>query len=200
MFDSRERPTFERKSVKIERDARIANSDADVDADEYMDNAAEQAYGADMEGEGFRKIGKKLVNYKKLMKRNVLDVRHLKKGNIYGFPTATVSDAFVSHVNKLVKGEGVSEDDVAALDHPEQQLFQRLKHVTAIGGTFKDTSGINALKDRLKLVEDEISSGNDSSHLLVEAKKILTALARQNIITKAEKDRFYKQLTKINSD
>jgi hypothetical protein len=99
----------------------------------------------------------------------------------------------------LVSGKGVAEDDVRALDHTEQQLFSRLKHVTAIGGTFKDTGGINTLKERLKLVEDEISSGNDSTHLLVEAKNILTTLARQNIITKTEKDRFYKQLTKVNN-
>ena len=150
-------------------------------------------------GKGFRKLGKKIVNYDKLTKRNVLDVRHLKKGNIFGFPTATVSDAFVSNVNKLVKGEGISEDDVNALDSAEQQLFERMKHVTAVGGTFKDNKGLSTLKSRLKLIEDEIQSGNDSTHLLVEAKDILKTLARQNIITKAEKDRFYKQLSTINN-
>jgi ribosomal protein S20 len=150
-------------------------------------------------GKGFRKLGKKIVNYDKLMKRNVLDVRHLKKGNIFGFPTATVSDGFVSNVNKLVKGEGVSDKDMETLDNSEQQLFHRMKHVTSIGGTFKDTSGIAVMKNRLKLVEDEIQSGNDSAHLLVEAKSILKVLARQNIITKAEKDRYYKQLVAVNN-
>jgi len=140
-------------------------------------------------GAGFRKIGKKIVNMKKLMGRNILDIRHLKKGNIYGFPTATVSDAYVSHVKSLVSGKGVSEDDIKALSNGEQQLFHRMKHVAQIGGSFKDSSGINALKERLKLVEDEINSGNDSTHLLVEAKDILKTLARQNIITKSEKDR-----------
>ncbi len=191
---------FEKKSAKTARTSRmkIKEEHENLHADDYADNEYNQ-HMDEYEGTGFRKIGKKIINYDKLMKRNVLDVRHLKKGNIYGFPTATVSDAFVSNVNNLVSGKGVSEDNVAALDNTEQQLFHRLKHVAAIGGTFKDNSGINALKDRLKLVEDEISSGNDSSHLLVEAKNILTTLARQNVITKTEKDRFYKQLTKINN-
>lgn len=150
-------------------------------------------------GYGFRKLGKKIINYDKLTKRNVLDVRHLKKGNIFGFPTSTVSDAFVSNVNKLVKGEGVTEDDDNALDNAEKQLFERMKHVTAVGGTYKDNKGLGTLKSRLKLIEDEIQSGNDSTHLLVEAKDILKPLARQNIITKAEKDRFYKQLSSVNN-
>jgi hypothetical protein len=192
-------PNFELKTKKAERVARMARR-ADHEGD-YDDGEAGDAFDAydDEVGKGFRKLGKKIVNYDKLMKRNVLDVRHLKKGNIFGFPTATVSDAFVSHVDKLVKGEGVSNEDVEALDNSEQQLFHRMKHVTSIGGTFKDTNGIAALKNRLKLVEDEIQSGNDSAHLLVEAKDILKVLARQNIITKAEKDRYYKQLAAVNN-
>lgn len=118
------------------------------------------------------------------MKRNVLDVRHLKKGNIYGFPTATVSDAFVSNVNKLIKGESVGDADMEALGYAGKQLLHRMKHVAAVGSTYKDRSGLNALKTRLKLIEDEVQSGNDSTHLLVEAKDILKTLARQNIITK----------------
>eukprot|EP00981_Chlorochromonas_danica_P015914 scaffold14734_cov348-Ochromonas_danica.AAC.1 len=69
----------------------------------------------DLVGKGFRKIGKKVVNYGKLMSRNVLDVRHMAKGNISGFPTATVSDGFVSNVNKLINGKGVSTEDMEAL-------------------------------------------------------------------------------------
>jgi hypothetical protein len=192
-------PNFELKTKKAERVARMARR-ADHEGD-YDDGEAGDAFDAydDEVGKGFCKLGKKIVNYDKLMKRNVLDVRHLKKGNIFGFPTATVSDAFVSNVNKLVKGEGVSNEDVEALDNSEQQLFHRMKHVTSIGGTFKDTNDIAAMKNRLKLVEDEIQSGNDSAHLLVEAKDILKVLARQNIITKAEKDRYYKQLAAVNN-
>jgi len=163
------------------------------------DDEDEDEDDPDNVGKGFRKLGKKIINFDKLTKRNVLDVRHLKKGNIFGFPTATVSDAFVSNVNKLIKGEGVSEADVEALDNAEQQLFHRMKHVAAVGGTYKDNKGLSSLKSRLKLIEDEIQSGNDSTHLLVEAKDILKTLARQNIITKAEKDRFYKQLCSINN-
>ncbi len=101
-------------------------------------------------------------------------------------------------MNKLIKGEGVGDTDMEALGNAEKQLFHRMKHVAAVGGTYKDGSGINALKTRLKLIEDEVQSGNDSTHLLVEAKDILKTLARQNIITKAEKDRFYKQLSSVN--
>lgn len=207
-FDSAFPPSFEKKSVKAEREARIARrnayenqpigdlldlSDTTNDCNQEMDEYDDHV------GTGFRKIGKKIVNMKKLMGRNILDLRHLKKGNIYGFPTATVSDAYVSHVKSLVAGKGVSEDDIKSLSTGEQQLFHRMKHVAQIGGSFKDSSGIDALKQRLKLVEDEISSGNDSTHLLVEAKDRLKCLAKQNIITKTEKDRYYKQLTSINN-
>ena len=122
-------PNFELKTKKAERVARMTRR-ADHEGD-YDDGEAGDAFDAydDEVGKGFRKLGKKIVNYDKLMKRNVLDVRHLKKGNIFGFPTATVSDAFVSNVNKLVKGEGVFNEDVEALDNSEQQLFHRIKHV-----------------------------------------------------------------------
>eukprot|EP01039_Chlorochromonas_danica_P003364 gene3364-3689_t len=73
-----------------------------------------------------------------------------------------------------------------ALSNSEQQLFQRLKHVTAVGGLYKDKSGIDELKNRLKLIEDEIQSGNDNNHLLIEAKKILTTLAHVYELAKSE--------------
>lgn len=209
-FDSAFPRIFEKKTVKTERVARMQRRKAFEDqpvvdlldmgdpSNEYQQHM--DAYDVKYEeGTGFRKIGKKIINYDKLMKRNVLDIRHLKKGNIYGFPTATVSDAFTSHVKSLINGKGVSDEDIKSLCNTEVQLFNRMKHVTGVGGSYKDSSGINALKERLKLVEDEISSGNDSTHLLVEAKDILKTLARQNIITKVEKDRFYKQLSTINN-
>lgn len=54
------------------------------------------------------------------------------------------------------------------------------------------------MKQRLQLIEDEVRSGNTNKHLLVEAKEILNVLARQNVVTKQEKERFYKQLCNLN--
>jgi hypothetical protein len=59
------------------------------------------------EGEGFRKLGKKNIHVGKLMKSNKLDVRNQKNGSIYGFPVATVSNLFVSHVNNLMNNKSV---------------------------------------------------------------------------------------------
>jgi len=150
------------------------------------------------EGEGFRKLGKKNIHMGKLLKSNKLDVRNDKKGNIYGFPVASVSNLFSSYVNNLTHGKQVSNDEIAKLNTTEQKLFQRLQHVCELKGSYHDSDSLGSMKERLKLVEDEIRSGNDNKHLLVEAKEILTVLARQNVITKGEKDRFYKQLCNVN--
>ncbi len=84
-------------------------------------------------GKSFHKLGKKIISYDKLTKRNVLDIRHLKKGNIFGCPTATVSSAFVGNINKLLKGESVSDVNMDNLNDTEKRLFHRMKHVAAIG-------------------------------------------------------------------
>ena len=132
------------------------------------------------------------------MKSNKLDLRHEAKGNIYGFPKATVSDLFVAHVNKLVHGQKVNHDDIGDLNSLEQGLFNRLLHVTGVNGSFQDGPSLASMKDRLKLVEGEIVSGNDSPHLLVELREILVTLARQNVITKAEQKRFLFDMSTYN--
>ena len=91
-----------------------------------------------------------------------------------------------------------SNEEISKLNTTEQKLFQRLQHVCELKGSYHDSDSLGSMKERLKLVEDEIRSGNDNKHLLVEAKEILTVLARQNVITKGEKDRFYKQLCNVN--
>ena len=170
------------------------HAEHEVDEDAFMFGRHEAKAGDDMglsqEGEGFRKLGKKQINMGKLLKSNKLDVRNDKKGNIYGFPVASVADQFVSHVNNLVHGKGISNDDISQLNNNEQKLYQRLQHICELKGGYHDSDSLGSMKNRLKLVEDEIRSGNDYKHLLVEAKEILTVLARQNVITKGEKDRF----------
>jgi len=92
-----------------------------VDEDAFMFGRHEAKAGDDLgvvqEGEGFRKLGKKQIHMGKLLKSNKLDVRNDKKGNIYGFPVASVSDQFVSHVNNLVHGKGISNDDISQLNN-----------------------------------------------------------------------------------
>jgi hypothetical protein len=149
-------------------------------------------------GEGFRSLGKKQVNVKKLL-NNTLDVRHAQKSNIYGFPVVSVSDLFVSYVNRLMNNQKISLEDISKLYTNEQLILNRLVTITgANGGGFHDEHRIDALKKRLQLIEDEIRSGNDSPHLLTVAKEILTSFSKQQVIGKAEAKRFYKQLSKVN--
>jgi hypothetical protein len=77
-----------------------------------------------IEGEGFRKLGKKNIHMGKLLKSNKLDVRNDKKGNIYGFPVASVSNLFTSYVNNLTHGKDISNDEISKLNTTEQKLFQ----------------------------------------------------------------------------
>ncbi len=132
------------------------------------------------------------------MKQNKLDVRNEKKGNIFGMPVTSVSNLFVAYVNNLMHGREVSNEDIKKLNTKEENLFHKVKQVCKVGGGYHDSQGLETLKIRLKLIEDEIRSGNTNQHLLVEVKDILTVMARQNVITKQEKDRFYKQLCNIN--
>ena len=150
------------------------------------------------DGYGFRGLGIKKIHSKKLNDKNLLDVRHLQNCNIYGFPVVAVSDLFRSYVNRLLDNHKVSNDDIAKLNTHEQQLFRRLLNLTELNAK-KDPQNIEAMKYRLQLIEDEIVAGNDNNSLLKEANEILISLAKQSVISKAEKQRFYKQLCKINN-
>lgn len=179
--------------AELEKDAIIGD---DLPADAKIEEEDEEQ--PNQGGTGLKPFGSKIIDHGKLLKKNVLNVKYKSKSPIFGFPVTAVSDLFVGYVNKLLAGKTVSTEQIDKLNTIEQQLFSRLLHITGLNGGYCDSNSINRMKSRLELIEGEINAGNDNAHLLTEAKEILNTFARQNVITKAEKARFYKQLTMIN--
>lgn len=119
----------------------------------------------------------------KLFYENVLKITRKGK-HLTGFPNVKVSNEFVSFIFKILDGHQPALRDVNQLSVGEKQLFDSLiftaglqKKVDSIGSGVKQT-----LKERLALIEGEISSGNTNDMLIKEARKILQHLARMKII------------------
>jgi len=151
---------------------------------------------AEQSGHGFRSLGSKKINYNALMSRNKLVITQPSLTNIYGYPVQTVSDRFVSFINRVLDKKNLpTETEIDLLTTTEANLFRRILNVTGIN-KFHDAGSIRQLKQRLTLIQDEIGAGNNNTHLLLEAKQILNTLSRQNVITWAENRQFIKQLSK----
>jgi len=150
----------------------------------------------DMEGTGLKPLGNKKIHYHKMLKHNIIDIRHMQGSNIVGYPVHVVSDLFCNYVNNLIHGKMVSLEDIKNLNPTEQQLFRKLLLTTQVNGKLDDDDTIDYMKKRLQLIYDERNAGNDNNSLLTEAKMLLAKLKKRGIVDKKESNRWMNQLYK----
>ena len=147
----------------------------------------------DIEGFGLKPFGSKQIHRGRLLKHNIIDIKHMQGSNIVGFPITVVSDLFRGHVNNLINHKKVSHEDIEQLNPNEQQLFNKLLFISQ-QNTPSDLGSSDFMKKRLQLIYDETIAGNNNKALLVEAKKLLFQLKKNGMLDKKECDRWYKQL------
>jgi hypothetical protein len=100
---------------------------------------------------------------------------------------------------KLCKGEQPTSSDLKTLKLNEKELYDTLLYLS---GSHKSVdintidSSVDKLKEKLKVVEGEISSGNNNEKLLNELLDILNKLSHLGVITRPQAVKHYKQIQK----
>ena len=144
-------------------------------------------------------FGKVLIRLDRLYYKNILSVLTHTKVNIAGFKPCPVSDEFVNIIMKLCKGEQPTSSDLKTLKLNEKELYDTLLYLSgshkSVDINTMDTT-IEKLKEKLKVVEGEISSGNNNKKLLTELLDILNKLSHLGVITRPQANKHFKQIQK----
>ena len=145
----------------------------------------------------FCTLGKVLVRLDRLYYKNILSVLTKTKSNITGFKPCPVSDEFVNIVMKLCKKIQPTMADIKALKLNEKELYDTLLYISGVHKSVdvhtRDSS-IDKLKEKLEIVEGEISSGNNNEKLLYELLEILDKLSHLGVITRADAKRHFEEI------
>ena len=94
-----------------------------------------------------------------------------------------------------IKNTKPTKESINSLNTNEKKLFDLLLYVSGLGkniGTNKDEN-ITELKDRLKLVESQIKSGNNNPVVKKEMKEIIQKLYLYKVISHNNGKSYLKQ-------
>lgn len=152
-------------------------------------------------GEGFEDLpkscsmGKLDIDLNKLFYKNILSCKHHGM-KINGLKNTPVSDAFVKIIMELCKGKYPSTKDLNTLQGNENQTFDAILHLAGLHKRVEHTASksIEKLKQRLTLIEGEITAGNTNRDIFSEAKEIVFKLHHLGEITQNSANDYLKQL------
>ena len=142
------------------------------------------------------KIGDHKLLLKKLINFNIFSIKNKHNKNVKGLLSIPVSKHFKNIILSLVKSENISNNDLSLLTDDEKELLTVLINATrtreTIGGKLplNDDKIINKLKDRLKLIEGEMQSGNNNKELYNELYQIIQKLVHFNVLKKYRVEKY----------
>ena len=141
------------------------------------------------------KLGKIDVDLNKLFYKNVLSVSH-NGFKINGVKNTPVGDEFVKIIMDLCKGKYPTTKDLKKLEPGETQTFDALLHLAGLHKRVEHTANktVQNLKNRLTLIEGEMSAGNTNKDLYAEAKDIVYKLHHLGEITQNSANDYLKQM------
>ena len=131
-------------------------------------------------------FGKVLILLHKLYYNNILSVKYHNKINIPGFKNVKVSDKFVKIIMNTLSEKKTTTTDINSLSTYEKQIYDRLIYLANLNRKLPNNKDktISELKHRLKLIEGEIESGNNSELLIKELYEITYSLKDFGILSK----------------
>ena len=123
-------------------------------------------------------FGKLVLLLKKLYYKNILAVKHHNMISIVGFKNTKVSDKLVKILMGMVEGTYPQAFELNGLSVNEKQLYDRLIHLAGLNKMIPHTTEktVTDLKTRMKLIEGQITAGNNSPLLLQELYVIVHSL------------------------
>ena len=123
-------------------------------------------------------FGKLVLLLKKLYYKNILAVKHHNMISIVGLKNTKVSDKLVKILMGMVEGTNPQVFELNALSLNEKQLYDRLIQLAGLNKMIPHSTEktVTDLKTRMKLIEGEITAGNNSPLLLQELYVIVHSL------------------------
>ena len=140
-------------------------------------------------------FGKLVLLLHKLYYKNILAVKHHNMISIAGLKNTKVSEKFVKIVMGMVEGIHPTVTEINGLSVTEKQLYDRLIHLAGLNKMIPHTQDktVTDLKKRMKLIEAEISAGNNSPILLQELYVIVHSLKDFGILSQKDIKQYLSQ-------
>jgi hypothetical protein len=140
-------------------------------------------------------FGKLILLLNKLVNQNILSIKDSNGINIPGLPNQKVSDKFVQLIQKIVSDEDITLKEVDDLNEKDSILYTVIMNKAGLKRKFNvnNIRALEALKNRLELVEGELEAGNDNKDIVKELYEIGYKLAYLGAIKVSEAKIHYKQ-------
>jgi hypothetical protein len=179
---------------------KATNADEYATLNQKVNTKTNQTYG---EGMGIPheplpkscKLGKIEIDLNKLFYKNILSVKH-NGFKINGVKNAPVGDEFVKIIMELCKGNYPTTKELNKLGAGESQIYDSLLHIAGLHKRVEHTANksVDALKNRLTLIEGEITAGNTNKQLYQELRDIVFKLHHLGEITQNSATEYLKQM------
>jgi len=140
-------------------------------------------------------FGKLVLLLHKLYYKNTLAVKHHNMISIAGLKNTKVSEKFVKIIMGMVEGIHPTVSEINGLSVAEKQLYDRLIHLAGLNKMIPHTQDktVTDLKKRMKLIEAEISAGNNSPILLQELYVIVHSLKDFGVLSQKDIKQYLSQ-------
>jgi len=130
-------------------------------------------------------LGNAQILLNKLYYKSLLVLKDKKGHNINGFPSMKVSEQFVNIIMKLYRGDTIKKYDLSVLPSNEHEIYNRLMQLTGLKHHHENniSDSVQDIKDKIELIEGEISSGNNNKILVHDLNVLLLKLVNFGVIT-----------------
>jgi len=132
----------------------------------------------------YAKFGNLVILLNKLFYKNILSLKTKTGHTIDGLKNTKISDTLVEIIMRMYRDENV-DGLIKNLNSTETNLYNSILYMAGLHKKFKSKHNetLEDLKERFKVCEGEILSGNDNPEVLKELKELLLKLHHLNAIS-----------------
>ena len=149
----------------------------------------------------FIPFGKYLLSLKQLQKGKFM-LRTKSRNPVLSFKTITLTKKTKAIVEKLLRDIEVTFEEIDALSEDERNIINQVVEKTEINTRLKipNTKKTQLEKDlhKFNVLRGSIISGNDSTELLKDFRRLLLHLTNENYISKKECNEVLMEMLKLN--
>ena len=133
-------------------------------------------------------FGKLKLLVHKLYYKNILAIKHPSMVSVVGLKNTKVSEKFVNIIMNILEGHYPTLAELNGLSITEKQLFDRLVYLSGLNKQVSHSSDktINDLKKKMKLIEGEISAGNNNPMLYKELYVVVHSLKDFGVLSQRD--------------
>ena len=144
-------------------------------------------------------FGDYFISPHNLYYKNMLSIRSRTGKAINGLKDMKVSDAFVSAIMKILRGDVVRKHDVSMLSDKEQMAYDNLIYMSKLFKKHHNNVDKTAqkMKERFAVLEGELEAGNTNKLIVEELHQLLHKMAKSNIITATDATNYWKGIKKM---